>query len=878
MPRLVLPPYEIGVRCRVSGVRFRHLIPMLHLVCWLVLATAGSHSAAAENPAADRFRERVQPILDTYCYGCHGYGASEGNRTLDEFDSDESMVGNVELWWAVLKNLRAGVMPPAGEDRPNDDERRQIFDWIKFDVFGIDPANPDPGRVTIRRLNRVEYRNTIRALVGVDYNTSENFPADDTGYGFDNIGDVLSVSPLLLEKYLAAAQEITAQAVPSEPHLVAERRIGGGRFRAKEGDANGERLSYYEPAIVESSFNARQRGKYRIQLEVQLNGQFEFDPGRCRVTFTADGKKLHEEEYGWSDGQTRRYEFDVNWKKGRRRLVFKLEPLVSEDERVNSLDFRIRSVAVQGPFDEQHRIENHNYRRFFPKGPAPEDAEGHEAYAREILADFARRAYRRPVDDETVERLVSIAKATYEAPDESFESGIAGAMVAVLASPRFLFRVEDPINTSADEKFPLIDEHALASRLSYFLWSSMPDDEMLRLADAGELRKNLPAQVDRMLKDRRSDALVTNFAGQWLRSRDVEHSEVDPVVALGLEDEWEDVLRQFRQLRGRRRGRDRDRDRDRSEADAKPGEDAADDEAEAKRKEEARKREEQRDRLRAEFRRFNEIRESFNYELRHAMRRETEMYFEHIVREDRSVLELIDSDYTFLNGRLAKHYGIDGVDGGEMRRVELPPGSPRGGLLTQGTLLVVTSNPTRTSPVKRGLYILDNILGTPPPPPPPDIPTLEQAAAEITDRQPTIRELQEIHRRDPLCHACHARMDPLGLALENFNALGTWRETENGRPIDASGTLLTGESFEGIGDLKNVLKDNHRLDFYRCLTEKLLTYALGRGLEYHDEYTVDQIVEQLDRDGGKFSTLVTGVIESAPFQKQRRGEKVATSR
>ena len=899
MPRIVLPPHQTSVRCQDSGVRrriltpdTRHPTPSLLLVCWLLLAAAVPPGFGAEtrNPAAERFHERVQPILETYCYGCHGYGASEGNRTLDEFDSAESLVGNIELWSAALKNVRAGVMPPAGEERPTEDERRRIFEWIKFDVFGIDPANPDPGRVTIRRLNRVEYRNTIRDLMGVDYNTAENFPADDTGYGFDNIGDVLSVSPLLLEKYLKAAEEIADEAVPTEPHLVAERRIGGGRFRAKDGDASGDRLSYYTPATIAHRFNARQPGEYRLRVEVQLDGQFEFDPGRCRVTFTADGEKLHEEEYGWSDGQTQRYEFKVNWKAGRRRLAFKLEPLVPDEERINSLDFRIRSVTVRGPYDEQHRIENRNYRRFFPKGPAPVDAEQRDDYARAILADFARRAYRRPVDVDSVERLVSIAKATYEAPNESFESGIAGAMVAVLASPRFLFRVEEPVASSDDEKFPLIDQYSLASRLSYFLWSSMPDEELMRLADAGELREKLPAQIDRMLKDHRSEALVTNFAGQWLRARDVEHADVDPIIAMGFEDEWEELLRQFRQLRGRRRGRDRDRDgergrrRERREADEeRRNEDDANEDseearaAEARRREEQRRRDEQRDRLRAEFRRFNDIRESFNYELRHAMRRETEMYFEHILREDRSLLELIDGNYTFLNGRLARHYGIKDVDGGEMRRVELPEGSPRGGLLTQGTLLVVTSNPTRTSPVKRGLYILDNILGTPPPPPPPNIPTLEQAAEEITDHKPTVRELQEIHRRDPLCHSCHARMDPLGLALENFNALGMWRETEHDRPIDASGTLLTGESFDGVRELKKVLHDEHRLDFYRCVTEKLLTYALGRGLEYYDEHAVDSIVEQLEQAGGKFSTLVTGVIESAPFQKQRREVKIATN-
>jgi hypothetical protein len=279
--------------------------------------------------------------------------------------------------------------------------------------------------------------------------------------------------------------------------------------------------------------------------------------------------------------------------------------------------------------------------------------------------------------------------------------------------------------------------------------------------------------------------------------------------------------------------------------------------------------------LRAEFRRFREIRDMFGGELRRAMRRETEMCFEHVVREDRSVLELVDSNYTFLNEQLARHYGIEGVNGREMRRVELPEGSPRGGVLTQGTLLVVTSNPTRTSPVKRGLYILNNILGTPAPPPPANVPPLEAAGAAISGHEPTVRELQEQHRRDPLCSSCHARMDPLGLALENFNAMGMWRDSEHERPIDASGTLLTGEEFQDIRDVKRIILNERRADFYRCVTEKLLTYALGRGLEYYDEHTVDQIVERLEREEGKFSALLLGVIESAPFQHRRRAEDLA---
>jgi hypothetical protein len=433
-----------------------------------------------------------------------------------------------------------------------------------------------------------------------------------------------------------------------------------------------------------------------------------------------------------------------------------------------------------------------------------------------------------------------------------------------------------PDPTHTDDKFPLIDEYALASRLSYFLWSSIPDEELLGLADNGELRKNLPEQISRMLKDSRSDELMENFAGQWLRSRDVEHVTIDPVAALGKQEEFDRIRDEFRRLRGfgrrGRRGRDRrQRDRDAEErADETP-------EERAKREEEEKRRNEERQRIFAAFRRFDSVRDMFNGELRNAMRRETEMYFEHIVRGDRSVLELIDSNYTFLNERLAKHYGIEGVDGREMRRVELPEDSPRGGLLTQGTLLAVTSNPTRTSPVKRGLYLLENILGTPPPPPPANIPPLESAADEVKGHEPTVRELQEIHRRDPLCHSCHARMDPLGLALENFNALGMWRDTEKDQPIDASGTLLTGEEFDGIRQLKRILAEEHRLDFYRCLTEKLLTYSLGRGLEYYDEHAVDQVVEQLEQEKGKFSVLVRGIIESAPFQRQRRPETVAAN-
>jgi hypothetical protein len=333
----------------------------------------------------------------------------------------------------------------------------------------------------------------------------------------------------------------------------------------------------------------------------------------------------------------------------------------------------------------------------------------------------------------------------------------------------------------------------------------MPDDALLRLAQQGALRRNLRAQVERMLADERFGAFVENFVGQWLQTRDVE----------GISINGNAILRRDG-VRGRR---------------------------------------------------FD-----FDRELRVAMKRETEMLFEHVAREDRSVLDLVDCNYTFLNEQLAKHYGIDGVRGEQMRRVELPEESRRGGVLTQGAFLAVTSNPTRTSPVKRGLFVLDNILGTPAPPPPEVVPPLEEAEKEFQEHQPTLREALEQHRKQPLCNACHARFDPIGLALENYNALGMWRARAPGQAIDPSGTLVTGESFQGLGELKKILANEHRLDYYRCLAKKLLTYALGRGLEYYDVETVDRIAERLERDGGRFSALLWGVIESSPFQRLRRAE------
>jgi hypothetical protein len=783
----------------------RRLAPML-----LSIAVIGMPFATAAGAEESPFVERVEPILFDYCYDCHGDGMRRGNLAFDGYQSESELVADHDLWLAVLKNVRAGVMPPRNRPQPNAEELAALEDWIKGEAFGIDVENPDPGRVTIRRLNRIEYRNTIRDLMGIDYNTLEEFPPDDTGYGFDTVGDALMVSPMLLEKYMQAAESIVTEAVPTAARVVPTQTVGGNRFRSSDGPARGDRLTFYEPAAVAHRVEVEQDGMYRMIVNLDVSGHFDFDPGRALVVFRVNGEERVREEMGWHNHKRFRFEFEEHWKAGSQQMELELAPLVSEQEKRTHLDLRLASVRVEGPLEREHWIPTQNYDRFFFKGEPTESEIERQAYARELLERFASRAFRRPVDARTLDRLTAFAEAIYSEPGISFEAGVSQAMVAVLASPRFLFRIEEAAPDHPDDPYPPLDEYSLASRLSYFLWSSMPDEELFELAARGELRDNLGAQVNRLLGDSRSEALIENFAGQWLQARDVEGVSINARAVLRREG----ITRRF----------------------------------------------------------------DFDRSLRLAMRRETELYFGHVLRENRSIVELLDSDYTFLNQQLAEFYGIPGVEGRELRLVTLPPGSPRGGVLTQGTLLTVTSNPTRTSPVKRGMFILENILGTPPPPAPPDIPELEEAEQEFKDREPTMREMMQAHRENPLCHSCHARMDPLGLAFENFNALGQWRETERRQPIDTAGELITGEAFQGIQDLKRILAEDRRLDFYHCLTEKLLTYALGRGLEYHDVHAVDQIVAGLVAESGRSSALLMGVIESAPFQHRRKHVEQVTSK
>jgi Protein of unknown function (DUF1588)/Protein of unknown function (DUF1592)/Protein of unknown function (DUF1585)/Protein of unknown function (DUF1595) len=506
-------------------------------------------------------------------------------------------------------------------------------------------------------------------------------------------------------------------------------------------------------------------------------------------------------------------------------------------------------VIIAGPTEREHWTMAPGYDRFFPRPEPPAERAEWPAYAREVLQRFATRAFRRPVDAATVEKLAAIAELAWKSPATGFEQGITRALTAVLASPRFLFRVEGAQSGSASGQHPAIDEYALASRLSYFLWSTMPDEELTALAARGELRRNLNAQVRRMLADPRIGELVENFAGQWLQVRDIQSVSIDARVVQARDAGTENAGRQrterFRKLN--------------EEIDVAT---RAGDEARAAelRKELAE--------ARAQFR--GQARVEFSAELRTAMKREAEMLFRHLLREDRSVCELVNADYTFLNEPLAAHYGVAGVKGKEMRLVKLPADSPRGGVLTMGTTLAVTSNPNRTSPVKRGIFILENILGTPTPPAPPDVPSLEASEKTADGHELSLREALALHREKPLCSSCHNRMDPLGLAFENFNAMGLWRDKERGQPIPSvAGQLITGEKFANVTELKRLLANERRDDFYRCLTEKLLTYALGRGPEACDVPAIDTIVERLHREDGHLAALITGIIESVPFQKRR---------
>ena len=738
--------------------------------------------------------ESARTLTDQFCIGCHNDALRTAGVSLQGLDPSE-VTGHPAIWETVVRKVASGEMPPSGLPAPQPAVRAKFVATLESALDAAAAADPNPGRPPAHRLNRAEYSNAVRDLLDLGLDVSAMLPIDDSGYGFDNIAAVLSLTPALLDRYMLAARRIsrlaigTAAAKPEKDIFVRNRETGfrdAGHARASArdmplGSGGGAALRYYFPRTGEYLIKAAlDQGDSRAGYE-QQEFRLTVEGGLRTLTFALLGESSRPERV--RPGESAVIErphppMDIRLDGRRIRLV---------ELPDSSSPFKIRWISVEGPFDPEGPGDTPSRRRIFSCYPSGGSQEA--ACARQILANLARAAYRRPVNEDDVSPLMAV----YEAgrTEGGFEQGIERALRALLVSPSFLFQIEpSPEGGEAGSALPIGDIE-LASRLSFFLWSSLPDEELLSAAEQGRLRNagELENQVRRMLSDRRSSALVENFAGQWLELRKV--SKVKPDELLFPE---------------------------------------------------------------------------FDADLRFAMRRETEMFFADILRNNRSVLDLLDSERTFLNERLAKHYGIKNVHGSQFREVRLSD-SNRGGLLGHGSILAVTSYPNRTSVVIRGKWVLENLFGMPPPPPPPDIPELEEAASD--EKNLTLRELMNLHSQSPTCASCHVRMDPIGFALENFDAIGRWREKDGTAMIDASGELPGGLAFDGPAGLKRVLVNDLRDAFARTVVEKLLTYALGRGLEYYDRPTVRSILSKAEGSGYRLADLVVGVTNSMPFQMRR---------
>ena len=787
-------------------------------------AMPGSAEARAGGAGREAAATAERALLDRYCVACHNARLQTAGLELDAADINQ-VAADPELWEKVARKLRAGAMPPAPRPRPDEATYARFIDYLETELDAAAVARPDPGRTeAFHRLNRAEYHNVVRDLLDLEVDVAELLPADDGSYGFDNIAGVLGMSPTLLERYLSAAKKVSRLAVgnPNLPptaetfHLAADYsqddRIDGLPFGTRGGIA----IPYTFP--VDAVYSIRLRlGRDTLdalaafevphELEVSLDG----DPLR---TFHVgepppDAARGSDEYRAWRDRQRRA---DEDWVlrvpvlAGPRtlRATFRKktsaypetlrQPYLRPYTNTTGGDTRyqpyLASVVITGPYeasDGPPAEETPSRARIFTCRPAVGDAAGARACASDILSTLARRGYRRPVTARDLDVLLGFYD---RGSSEGFEAGVELALRRLLVSPEFLFRVvRDPVGLAPESVYRLSDLE-LASRLSFFLWSSIPDEELIDLAAARRLRDPavLEAQVRRMLADERAAALVENFAGQWLYLRNIPALVPD-------ENRFPD----------------------------------------------------------------------FGEALRRAMRRETELFVTSVMREDRNVLDLLTADYTFVNERLARHYGIPNVYGSHFRRVSLP-GEARRGLLGQGSILAATAYPTRTSPVLRGKWVLENLLGTPPPLPPPDVPSLEETSA---GRALSMREAMEQHRANPVCSSCHRLMDPPGFALEQFDASGRYRtHNEANAPIDASGVLPDGTAFEGAAGLRDALMQRPDL-FVTTLTEKLMTYALGRGVEAHDAPAVRTITREAARDDHRFSALVLGIVRSAPFQMRR---------
>lgn len=756
-----------------------------------VLAFAASCAVKAQ-AAPDKAPHLLEDTVNDYCLDCHADALKTAGISLQHVNS-ANVGSQAELLEKVLHKLRAGEMPPAGNPGPDAAQRANLVKWLESELDRASAAHPNPGAPAIHRLNKAEYSNTVRDLLGLDLDNSAGLPADDSGYGFDNIGAVLTVSPLHMEKYLTNARRIAKLAVGTlKPGNAVE------KFPAKvpQNDSldalpvneRGEILvNRYFPFDAEYSILIRVRGNPAPALPAP------------KLDVRVDGKRLKLIDAAFDTAEanqgTRNFTMRIPLTAGPHTIGagFLSESAKLElgggragDAPTSANTVSVEYVTIGGPFNPTGPGDTESRKIIFTCRPKPGEPE--EACARQILASLSRRAYRRPVSAADTDPLMKLF-ASGRADGGSFDSGIEMALTGILISPEFLFRAETPPAGQAKGAAYHLPDLDLASRLSFFLWSSIPDDQLLSLAERGKLHDSqiLAQQVRRMLADPKSKALVENFAGQWLRLRNVSDWRPDPE-------------------------------------------------------------------------KFKEVDDA----MRTAFERETELFFQNIVSEDRSVLEFIDADYTFLNERLARYYGISGVRGSYFRRVALKS-EARGGILTQASILMVTSYPTRTSPVLRGKWILESILNAPPPPPPPNVPPLADAANTSAT---SLRETLQKHRADPGCASCHARLDPLGFSLENFDAAGKYRASEEGAAIDASGSLPDGTEIDGVAGLKKLLL-SRKDEFVEGLASQLLTYALGRGLEYYDQPVVREIRRQTEKNDYQFSSLILAIVNSVPFEVRR---------
>ncbi len=750
-------------------------------------------------------------VVKQYCAYCHSDKLKTAGLSLESLDPGKVST-DAEVWEKVLRKVDAGQMPPAGLPHPKPEATEAFTRWLTDELDRNAEEHPNPGRPTIHRLNRAEYSNVVRDLLSLDIQPGAKLPADDSGYGFDNMGDVLSISPLLLERYMSVARMVSRLAVGDtktkpEEDVFEPPKTKRARTRVSDDlpfdSAGGISISYHFPVDAEYVFkikmpvNAGFDGVQPPPSVLELRLPVKAGTRRVGLTFLAEGAvpetvNLPVPAPVAGGGNAPK----TPPRPGGGGLMSKMD-LRLDGVRLKLYDVPSRggnpaftSLTIAGPYNIQEAGNTPSREKIFvcePKSAGDEDA-----CAKQILTNLAHRAYRRPVTDTDVQPLLAFYRNGRK--NGSFDAGVEMALRAVLVSPDFLFRIEHDPSTASSGSVHRVSDVELASRLSFFLWSSMPDAQLLGLAEHNKLDDPaiLSQQVARMLVDDRAKALTDNFAGQWLYLRNLEQVKPD-----------QDVFPEY------------------------------------------------------------------DPTLREAFTNETKLFFEAILRENRPVTDLLSANFTYLNQRLAEHYGIPGVYGSQFRRVTLTDPN-RGGLLGQGSILTVTSYPNRTSVVQRGKWVLENLLGSPPPPPPPDVPALPEHGKDGAHL--TMRQLMEQHRANPVCASCHSRMDPIGFSLENYDGVGKWRTTDGGAKIDASGKMPDGTTFTGPAGLKELLLNKHRDEFIETFTEKLMTYALGRGVEYYDRPAMRVIIRDAAKENTTIPALIQSIVKSPQFQMRRTRE------